>query len=119
MPSDNQNAFDRYPDIDRLIHEPARYNIMALLYVLERAEYLFVQNQTKMTSGNLTAHAAKLEKAGYLAIQKKFIRKKPKTFLRLTSLGRKAFESYRSEMKRLYNTLPDVGGGPSETNSEN
>jgi len=119
MPNDRQNASDKYSEVDRLIHEPARYNIMALLYVVERAEYLFVQNQTKMTSGNLTAHAARLEKAGYLSFQKKFVRKKPKTFLRLTSLGRKAFEDYRSEMKRLFSTPPDVGAEQSDTNDEN
>jgi len=119
MSSDNQNASDRYQEVDRLIHEPARYNIMALLYVVERAEYLFVQNQTGMTSGNLTAHTAKLEKAGYLAVQKKFVRRKPKTFLRLTSLGRKAFEDYRSGMKKIFNTPPGVGVDRSDTGNEN
>ena len=119
MSGDNKNASDRYPEVDRLIHEPARYNIMALLYVVERAEYLFVQNQTEMTSGNLTTHAAKLEKAGYLAVQKKFVRRKPKTFLRLTPRGRKAFEEYRSEMKRLFDNPPEIDSEASTTEGSN
>jgi DNA-binding MarR family transcriptional regulator len=106
MSNDKTNAPGMDPQVDRLIHEPARYNIVALLYVVERAEYLFVLNQTGLTSGNLTAHLAKLENAGYLAIQKKFVRRKPKTFLRLTTQGRKAFENYRSRMQELFSAPP-------------
>ena len=49
MPADTGADGYQLPDIDRLIHEPARYNIMALLYVVERADFLFVQNQTRLT----------------------------------------------------------------------
>lgn len=108
-----------YPEIDRLIHEPSRYNIMALLYVVKRAEYLFVLNQTEMTSGNLTAHAVKLENAGYLSIQKEFVRRKPKTFLSLTSQGRKAFEAYRSEMHKLFSSSPNHENELPNTNDKN
>jgi DNA-binding MarR family transcriptional regulator len=109
LPNDAEHSAGALPVVDRLIHEPARYNIMALLYVVERAEYLFVLNQTRMTAGNLTAHASKLESAGYLAVQKKFVGKKPKTFFNLTYLGRQAFEAYRREMTRLLNEPPNLG----------
>jgi DNA-binding MarR family transcriptional regulator len=109
-PGDGQ----QYPDVDRLIHEPARYNIMALLYVVERAEFLFVQNQTKLTPGNLSSHLAKLEGAGYLRIQKKFVGKKPTTFLSLLKRGRVAFEDYRAKMKEVFTTDPGVGRGTGE-----
>lgn len=118
MPDDHETSANKYPEVDRLIHEPARYAVMALLYVVERAEYLFVLNQTRMTSGNLTAHVAKLDQAGYLSVQKKFVHKKPKTFLRLTPRGRKAFDDYRREMKERLETMPDVGGEQSGTGSE-
>ena len=98
----------RLPEVDRLIHEPARYNIMALLYVVARAEFLFVQNQTHLTAGNLSTHMSKLEAAGYLAIQKKFVGKAPRTFLSLTEQGREAFEDYREKMKELFNKPPGV-----------
>jgi DNA-binding MarR family transcriptional regulator len=96
------------PEIDRLIHEPARYNIMALLYVISRAEFLFLQNQTNLTPGNLSAHVSKLDTGGYLKIEKEFAGKKPKTFLSLTESGREAFEDYRRRMKAVFADLPAV-----------
>jgi len=108
MQADNDTGRSKLPEIDRLIHEPARYNIMALLYVIEKAEFLFVQNQTNMTSGNLSTHLSKLESAGYINIEKKFVSKKPKTFVRLSEKGRKAFEEYREQMKELFTNPPKV-----------
>ena len=81
-------------DINRIIHEPARFNIMAYLYVIQSAEFLFIQRQTGLTWGNLSSHLAKLEKAGYVAVEKEFIGKKPHTMLHLTSEGRTAFDHY-------------------------
>lgn len=108
MPADNDGTDYRIPEVNRLIHEPARYNIMALLYVIERAEFLFVQNQTNLTPGNLSTHLSKLEAVGYVKIQKKFIKRKPRTFLSLTLKGRKAFEEYRGLMKEVFTKAPAV-----------
>lgn len=108
MSTDNDANSYRLSEVDRLIHEPARYNIMALLYVIERAEFLFVQNQTHLTPGNLSSHLSKLEVAGYLTIQKEFVGKIPKTFLSLTDEGREAFENYRNKMKELFTKPPGV-----------
>jgi DNA-binding MarR family transcriptional regulator len=85
--------------IDRLIHEPARYHIMAVLYVLESSDFLFLRNQTGMTDGNLSSHLSRLEKAGYVQVKKEFVGKKPHTMLELTSAGRCAFDAYRAAMK--------------------
>ena len=106
MPTDRDANEYRMPEVDRLIHEPARYNIMALLYVVERADFLFVQNQTEMTPGNLSAHLGKLEAAKYVTIKKKFVGKMPRTSLSLTRKGRGAFEDYRDRMKQLLTTPP-------------
>lgn len=111
MPADRETGQYRPPDIDRLIHEPARYNIMALLFVIEKAEFLFVQNQTGMTSGNLSTHLAKLESAGYVDIEKKFVSRKPKTFVRLNRNGRRAFEEYRKQMQALLSDPPRIHKG--------
>jgi DNA-binding MarR family transcriptional regulator len=110
---DDKTAGGRLPQVDRLIHEPARYNIMALLYVVEKAEFLFVQNQIGLTPGNLSAHVSKLETAGYVAVEKKFIGKMPRTFLGLTSAGREAFEDYRRKMRDLF-TTPLKSGADSD-----
>jgi DNA-binding MarR family transcriptional regulator len=106
MPADRETGNYQLPDVDRLIHEPARYGIMALLYVVERAEFLFVQNQIGLTPGNLSSHVTKLEAAGYVKIEKKFVKKSPRTFLRLSKQGRSAFEDYREKMKELFTTPP-------------
>jgi len=91
--------------IDKLIHEPARLNIMTHLYVVESADFLFVMRQTGLTFGNLSAHMSKLEEAGYIDIVKEFVGKKPHTMLKLTEKGRKAFDEYRKKMKQFFNEL--------------
>jgi DNA-binding MarR family transcriptional regulator len=108
MKNNKQAGTPQLHDVDRLIHEPARYNIMALLYVVEKAEFLFIQNQTGLTPGNLSSHLGRLEKAKYLKIQKKFVRRMPKTFLSLTVNGRSAFEQYREKMRALFTGKPGM-----------
>jgi DNA-binding transcriptional ArsR family regulator len=92
--------------IDRLIHEPSRYMLMAYLYVVEVADFLFLLRQTGMTWGNLSAHLSKLEAAGYVVIEKEFLGKKPHTTVRLSDEGRNAFEKYRGNMKMVLDNLP-------------
>jgi len=106
--TDNSGSEVREPitKIDKLIHEPSRYTLMAYLYVVEVADFLFLLRQTGMTWGNLSAHLSKLEAAGYVAIEKEFLGKKPHTTVRLTDQGRNAFEEYRGNMKRVLDNLP-------------
>jgi DNA-binding MarR family transcriptional regulator len=92
--------------IDRLIHEPSRHTLMAYLYVVEVADFLFLLRQTGMTWGNLSAHLSKLETAGYVVIEKEFLGKKPHTVVRLTDQGRNALEEYRANMKKVLDNLP-------------
>jgi DNA-binding MarR family transcriptional regulator len=92
--------------IDRLVHEPSRYTLMAYLYVVEVADFLFLLRQTGMTWGNLSAHLGKLEAAGYVVIEKEFLGKKPHSSVRLTGEGRKALEEYRENMKKALENLP-------------
>jgi DNA-binding transcriptional ArsR family regulator len=91
--------------IDKIIHEPARLNIMAHLYVVESADFLFMMRQTGLTFGNLSAHMSKLENAGYIEIIKEFIGKKPHTMLKLTEKGKQAFDEYRKQMKQFFNEI--------------
>ena len=118
MSADDNAGSNGLPDVDRLIHEPARYHIMALLYVVERAEFLFVHNQTRLTPGNLSAHVSKLEAAKYLLVQKTFVGKKPRTFLKLTRLGRDAFADYRTMMKKLFSEPLGTPGESSPTDKQ-
>jgi DNA-binding transcriptional ArsR family regulator len=84
--------------VDRLIHEPARLEIVAWLSVLDEADFLFLLKETGQTRGNLSSHVAKLEEAGYVAVSKTFVGKIPRTVYRLTSSGRKAFDGYKRSL---------------------
>jgi DNA-binding MarR family transcriptional regulator len=94
-------------NIDKMIHEPARLLLMAHLFVVESADFLFLQRQTGLTWGNISSHLRKLENAGYVAVEKEFIDKKPHTTLKLTDKGRKAFKEYRKNMKQVFEDLPE------------
>ena len=94
-------------EIDRLIHEPARLMIMAVLYVVESSDFTFLMRQTGLTWGNLSSHMSKLEAAGYIVVEKEFLDKKPHTMLRLTDDGREAFQDYRRWMQQMFADLPD------------
>ncbi len=94
-------------DVDRVIHEPARLSIVALLYVLVSADFTFIMNQTGMTWGNLSSHMTKLEEAGYLEVEKTFKGKRPNTMLKLTDKGRQAFTAYRRQMTQFFDEVPE------------
>ena len=93
--------------VDRLVHEPARLMVLALLYVVESADFTFLMSQTGLTWGNLSSHLSKLEEAGYVEVQKEFKGKKPHTMLHLTEEGREAFREYRRSMKQVLDDLPE------------
>lgn len=88
-------------DVDRLIHEPSRTIIVAILFTVESADFLYLQRETGLTKGNLSVHLSKLEEAGYLSIEKTYRGKVPLTLCRLTDKGRVAFESYRKQLKQF------------------
>jgi DNA-binding MarR family transcriptional regulator len=94
-------------DLDRLVHEPGRLLVMACLYVVERADYLFVLKQSGLTQGNLSSHLTRLESGGYLQVEKTFAGKVPKTQLALTMEGREAFRRYREQMLQGLLQLPE------------
>jgi DNA-binding MarR family transcriptional regulator len=93
-------------NVDRLVHEPARFMVLAHLYVVDSADFVFLMRQTKLTQGNLSSHMNKLESAGYIEVTKGFKGKRPHTMLRLTELGRTAFDAYRQRMEQVLSDLP-------------
>jgi DNA-binding MarR family transcriptional regulator len=88
-------------DIDRLIHEPSRTVIMAILSTVESADFLYLQRETGLTKGNLSVHLSKLEEAGYVNIEKTYRGKIPLTLCRMTEKGRKAFDAYRKQLTQF------------------
>lgn len=93
--------FRNLGDVDRVIHEPGRLMIVAILSAVESADFLYLLRETGLTKGNLSAHLSRLEQAGYVEIEKGFRGKIPQTTCRLTDKGRAAFDNYRERMKRV------------------
>jgi DNA-binding MarR family transcriptional regulator len=80
--------------------------IMAQLYVVECADFLFLQNQIGLTPGNLSAHLSKLESSGYIEVTKEFIDRKPHTVIALTKKGREAFKDYLIKVRNFVGRIP-------------
>jgi len=89
------------PELDRLVHEPGRLAIMTVLSSVRDADFLFLQRATGLTKGNLSSHLSKLEDAGLVEIEKRFIRKKPNTSVSLTALGRERIAEHWDQLERL------------------
>jgi DNA-binding transcriptional ArsR family regulator len=86
-------------ELDRLIHEPARLLIVTILAAVASADFLFLQRETGLTKGNLSAHLTRLEEAGYVKIEKTFKGKLPLTVCKLTAAGKKALAQYRQQLQ--------------------
>lgn len=85
-------------ELDRVIHEPARLTIVALLAGVREADFLWVLRESGLTKGNLSTHLARLERAGYLEAEKTYKGKVPLTLLRLTRQGKTAFDRYKKTL---------------------
>jgi DNA-binding transcriptional ArsR family regulator len=85
-------------DLDRVIHEPARLLLVALLAGVREADFLWMLRESALTKGNLSNHLAKLEEAGYVEVEKSYKGKIPLTVLRLTRQGKTAFERYKKTL---------------------
>jgi DNA-binding MarR family transcriptional regulator len=103
----DQTEIGSLVDIDQIIHSPSRLTVLAYLYVVESADFVFLRNMTGLTWGNLSTHLSKLEAAGYVATEKGYKGKKPHTMIRLTDAGRTAFREYKRKMLRVLDDLPD------------
>ncbi|HMA33100.1 MAG TPA: transcriptional regulator [Chloroflexia bacterium] len=98
--------------VDRVIHEPARLLIVAILSAAESADFLYLLRETGLTKGNLSAHLARLEQSHYVEIEKSYRGKIPQTRCRLTPAGRAAFTAYHQQLRQLMAQLPPGGPPP-------
>lgn len=87
--------------LDRVVHEPARLALLTALSACKRADFTFLQRLTGLTQGNLPSHLAKLEAAGLVSIEKRFVGKRPNTLVALTKEGRVAIERHWQQMANL------------------
>ncbi len=96
------NSLQNISGLDRVIHEPARLMLMALLSSVESADFLFLLKESGLTKGNLSVHLSRLEEAGYLQMEKTFRGKVPHSEYRLTKKGRSAFDQYRKSLGPIF-----------------
>jgi len=94
-------------EVDRIIHEPARAAIMAVLYGVKTADFKFLLETTQLTKGNLSVQTRKLQEAGYLEIEKSFQNNYPHTEYRMTRVGKAAFKAYVSKIKLLSKAMQE------------
>jgi DNA-binding HxlR family transcriptional regulator len=87
--------------LDRIIHERLRLGIVSALSVNQSLTFNELKKLLDTTDGNLSVHARKLEEAGYVACEKKFEGRLPRTEYRLTQHGRAALDSYLTHMEAL------------------
>ena len=89
------------PELNPVVHGKLRLAVLSLLTTVEEAEFTWLRGRTGSTDGNLGAQLAKLEEAGYVAVEKKFVQRKPQTIYRMTEEGRKALAEYVQALKQL------------------
>ncbi len=88
-------------DIDRLIHEPARLNIVLNLFELKKTDFVDLAQKTGLVKGNLSIHIKKLQQKGYVEVFKNYLNKVPRTIVNLTPKGRESIVRYKKTMELL------------------
>lgn len=96
------------PELDPVVHGKLRLALLSLLSSVEEAEFTWLRARTGSTDGNLGAQLLKLEEAGYLAVEKKFVHRKPQTLYRMTETGRQALTDYVQALKQLLGAAIDA-----------
>jgi DNA-binding HxlR family transcriptional regulator len=96
------------PELNPVLHGRLRLALVSLLCGVEQAEFTWLRARTGSTDGNLGAQLLKLEEAGYVAVQKKFVQRKPQTLYCMTESGRQALTEYVRALKQLLGAAIDA-----------
>ncbi len=92
------------PEFNEIIHQAARLQIMAALNALDdetQMEFSALRDTLGLTDGNLAAHLRKLEEAGYVAVEKTFVGRRPRTYIAITAEGRHAFDAHVQSLRAI------------------
>ncbi|MFT6166008.1 MAG: DNA-binding MarR family transcriptional regulator [Vicingaceae bacterium] len=92
-----------FKDLDSLLHSQLRLGVMSILMAVEQADFTYLKEKTKATAGNISVQIDKLEKAGYISVEKSFRGKRPLTTCKITKKGVVAFETYVNHLKSYIN----------------
>jgi DNA-binding MarR family transcriptional regulator len=91
-------------NLNETIHQLVRLRIMAALVTLEvgnEVDFTYLRDLLEVTDGNLGAHLRKLEEAGYIAVNKTFVERKPRTFVAVTAAGRRVFQEHVAALESI------------------
>lgn len=91
-------------ELNETIHQPVRLRIMATLVTLEQndeVDFTYLRELLDVTDGNLGAHLRKLEEAGYIAVNKTFVERKPRTYVSATLKGRRVFQEHVAALESI------------------
>lgn len=89
------------PELDPVIHGKLRLAVLSLLVAVDQADFTWLRQKTGSTDGNLGAQMLKLEEAGYVTAEKRFVARKPQTLYRMTVKGRDALAQYVAALKSI------------------
>jgi len=96
------------PELNPVVHGKLRLALLSLLAGVEEVEFTWLRARTGATDGNLGAQLAKLEEAGYVSVEKKFVYRKPLTLYRMTPAGRRALTEYVQALRRMLGAVIDT-----------
>jgi DNA-binding MarR family transcriptional regulator len=91
-------------ELNETIHQTVRLRIMAALVILgpnDEVDFTYLRDLLEVTDGNLGAHLRKLEDAGYIAVNKTFVERKPRSFIAATAEGRKVFKEHVAALESI------------------
>ena len=88
-----------FRELNPLLHSELRLAVMSILIGVECADFVFLRKQTGATAGNLSVQIDKLQRAGYIEVEKTYRGKMPCTVCRMTNTGREAFAEYVDALK--------------------
>ena len=87
-------------ELNPLLHSQLRLAVMSILMNVVEADFVYLRQTTESTAGNLSVQLDKLSSAGYIAVDKEFVGKKPHTVCRVTEKGKQAFEEYVDALRQ-------------------
>ncbi|WP_040157067.1 winged helix-turn-helix domain-containing protein [Mobilicoccus massiliensis] len=98
LPDQREHARHRLDDV---IHAPVRFSIVAALAKVDNAEFAAVRDAIEVSDSVLSKQSQALEQAGYVAIKKGYVGKRPRTWLKLTPAGRRAFDAHLAALREI------------------
>ena len=86
------------PEVDALLHEPARLRVLCLLSMVDRADFMYILRTAGLSRGNLSVQLGKLEVAGIIGLERELVGTRPRTTYFLTERGRERLREYKRVM---------------------